>query len=501
MDTLISNYRSYLNRDGIVKIIKNIKKELDLKENKLKGKPSQIVITDNNGNSVLANKREVLNKAYREKYDYKIKPLIPKEIYDETRPESWMKMPPDDYIKDNEIYILVEIPIDNTATTIKFNVTCTGQYNIKIGYFNTNKNIFFEEIEKEELLDSNSTYSIDLQADSFTSKGFPIVDGMKQIMFNVSGADITRWLPDNESPILEIKLRASKGSRLICGNNTGDKILKKLRYFTWLGTNNIENLNYMFYGCKSLIVAILDTSKGTNSHYMFYDCISLKAFPYINIKNMTNVEKMFYGCKSINNIYKINLTNITNLDSLFYGCETLLKNPLTVNTDKLIYMNNTFFNNKFILYVDNINTSNVIEFNSTFSDCSALKHVNINTNSCLTMNATFYNCISLLDIQGLNTHLVTRLDSTFYNCWSLKEIILDFYSLTFVNELFVGCRNLTNIYISNINNTIKNKIPDIINECPANIESITLTFQQEVTSEDITSILERIEKDTIITVL
>ena len=71
-----------------------------------------------------------------------------------------------------------------------------------------------------------------------------------------------------------------------------------------LGINNITNLKYMFYGCKSLVsinnMSNWNTSHVTNMSHMFEGCSSLSTLPDIskwNTSNVTHMIAMFSGCK------------------------------------------------------------------------------------------------------------------------------------------------------------------------------------------------------------
>ena len=81
--------------------------------------------------------------------------------------------------------------------------------------------------------------------------------------------------------------------------NKLDYLLIKLKY-----TNNVTNMEYMFYGCSSLSslpdISKWNTNNVTNMGYMFDGCSSLSSLPDIskwNINNVTSMYEMFRGCK------------------------------------------------------------------------------------------------------------------------------------------------------------------------------------------------------------
>ena len=131
---------------------------------------------------------------------------------------------------------------------------------------------------------------------------------------------------------------------------------------------NVENMINMFANCKSLESLTIGTNaqnsivKKMNS--MFYNCINLKT---LNLKfkasNIINMEFMFYGCSSLLSLDLSNFQNTKDLESIeamFYGCSKLLSlNINTLITTKVSKMNYLFYGCK-SLYFLNLNTFNTI---------------------------------------------------------------------------------------------------------------------------------------------
>ena len=79
------------------------------------------------------------------------------------------------------------------------------------------------------------------------------------------------------------------------------KFNKKGKYnIKYIFKKNIKNLNYMFFGCSTLI------------------SLNLSNF---NTNNVTNMEYMFYGCSSLTNLNlsDFNTNNVTNMNYMFSG--------------------------------------------------------------------------------------------------------------------------------------------------------------------------------------
>ena len=99
----------------------------------------------------------------------------------------------------------------------------------------------------------------------------------------------------------------------------------------YLFGNELDYIGEMFYGIEQLIsitfTPIFDTSNINNLNFMFYGCTN---FAFINISsfNTENVEKlswMFELCKSLKSIElkNFNTQNVTSINMMFYGCSSL----------------------------------------------------------------------------------------------------------------------------------------------------------------------------------
>ena len=97
---------------------------------------------------------------------------------------------------------------------------------------------------------------------------------------------------------------------------------------------NVTNMNFMFYGCSSLIslpdIAKWDTKNVTSMSSMFSGCSSLISLPDISkwdTNNAIYIKSMFEGCSSLKllpDISKCNLENVSKMNSKFNGCSSLI---------------------------------------------------------------------------------------------------------------------------------------------------------------------------------
>ena len=251
-------------------------------------------------------------------------PLDPVEVYNNTRPSDWLSMPTP---ADNEMYLLFHIP-NGFSSLLAFTVTCTGNYTVALGSVSDGA---FVQMSSTSVA-SGSKYEAELFADDY---GNLTSDGMKQVMVKVSCTDILAWAPSTHSKktspsdfagwnIVEISCNLPSGTSVACGSSTGNKSLKKLRYFAWYGKNAVTNMSNMFNSCNSLTaIPQMDTSAVTNMSYMFISCNSLTAIPQMDTSAVTNMYRMFIGCNSLTAIPQMDTSAVTDMGYMFNRCNSL----------------------------------------------------------------------------------------------------------------------------------------------------------------------------------
>lgn len=101
--------------------------------------------------------------------------------------------------------------------------------------------------------------------------------------------------------------------------------------------------------------------------------------------------------------------------------------------------------------LSNLDTKNMTSTNSMFSNCKALKHLNLRNfikSNIKIISAMFSDCNALetIDISGWDTSNVISVSSMFYNCRNLKSIDiskLKFGKLEQIHHMFYYCNSLT----------------------------------------------------------
>ena len=176
---------------------------------------------------------------------------------------------------------------------------------------------------------------------------------------------------------IEIKLR------IINKREDMNSILKNkdLDLSKW-NTNNVADISYLFYGCKSFKylpdISNWKINNVKNIECLFYDCESLISIPDISkwdIKNISKMNDLFNGCKSLKylpDISKWNTNNITTMNHLFYGCKSLKILP-DISKWKTNYVTNIeylFYECESLILIPDIskwNIKNVSKINDLFN--------------------------------------------------------------------------------------------------------------------------------------
>ena len=149
--------------------------------------------------------------------------------------------------------------------------------------------------------------------------------------------------------------------------------LKQIEGLEYLNTQNVTDMNGMFYGCRylpSLDLSHFNTQNVTSMSVMFSHCWSLTSLDlsHFNTQNVTSMSEMFSGCSGLTSLdlSHFNTQNVTSMSDMFYGCSGLTSLDVSnFNTQKVVFMSEMFSGcralttircNKAWLY-DNTNTA------------------------------------------------------------------------------------------------------------------------------------------------
>lgn len=294
-------------------------------------------------------------------------PLDPKQIYRDTRPVDWMKMP--SLIKADEMYLLYHIP-DGESLSVGFTVTCAGSYTVELG--SVEDGAFTASVSTS--LNSGATYEAELSA---ADCGELTSDGYKQVMVRVSGTGILTWVPSQYGGLVEIACRLPSGTKVRCGGTEASKALSDLRYFSCVGTNNLSNADRMYQYCKKLICVLdLYVNLITSGQYMFAYCAKLIAVPAMSFDSLKASQFMFNTAPSITDLSHVKMPKITGLYGTFTYCGSIKRLPDFVFT-KINSLPYAFTYCKNLTEILNLNIPNVKTGNTPFSECKKLERLTL----------------------------------------------------------------------------------------------------------------------------
>ena len=225
----------------------------------------------------------------------------------------------------------------------------------------------------------------------------------------------------------------------------------------WAGTYDEDN--------STTTRVVFDTSfrdfRPTTTARWFYNYDELKqieGLEYLNTQNVTDMNGMFYGCYGLTSLdlSHFNTQNVTDMNRMFYGCWGLTSLDLShFNTQNVTDMSEMFSHCSGLTSLDlsHFNTQNVTDMSDMFSYCHGLTSLDLshfNTQNVTSMYEMFRLCSGLtsLDLSHFNTQNVTDMSRMFSYCPGLPSLDVSNFNtqkVTFMSEMFLGCSALTTI--------------------------------------------------------
>ena len=244
-------------------------------------------------------------------------------------------------------------------------------------------------------------------------------------------------------------------------------IIKKVIFDASFANARPTSCYKWFCGCQDLTniegIEYLNTENVTNMNGMFYACLALTTLDIANFdtKNVTDMSHMFFECSALTtlDISNFNTENVTNMSGMFWGCAALTTLDLShFDTQNVTDMNGMFCNCSALttLDVSNFDTKNVTNMSGMFSGCSALNTLdiaNFDTQNVTDMSGMFNGCRALttLDVSNFDTQNVTNMGYMFCSCYKLTTLdVSNFDTKNVTNMSWMFCFDpaLTTIYAS-----------------------------------------------------
>jgi surface protein len=184
---------------------------------------------------------------------------------------------------------------------------------------------------------------------------------------------------------------------------------------------------------KAVIDASFAGYKPTSTACWFMSCpwlTTITGMENLKTQDVTNMDYMFWYCSSLTSLdlSGFNTQNVTSMREMFAGCSNLTSLDVTgFNTQNVTEMGGMFINCGRMTSLDlsGFNTQNVTDMEHMFAGCSNLTSLDLssfNTQNVTIMKELFYHCPGLTTIyvgNGWSTATVTDGSSMFYDCFSL----------------------------------------------------------------------------------
>ena len=290
----------------------------------------------------------------------------------------------------------------------------------------------------------------------------------------------------------------------------------------YLNTENVTNMNSMFYCCsalESLNLTNFNTENVTDMSNMFHDCSALTSLDLSNFNTakVTEMGFMFNVCTALTTIYasdKFVTNQVTYDDYMFYGC-TALKGAIDYDANKTghTYANcDTGYFTPGCAYAEFDESTGTLTFKCglskpegaydlnegdsgpAWSNQSAkinkvvfdASFANARPTSC---NMWFYNCNNLTKIEGienLNTVNVTDMNCMFWGCSGLTSLDLskfDTQKVTDMGFMFSGCSKLTSLDLSKFDTQNVTNMVYMFSGC----SKLTLLILSKFNTQNVTS--------------
>lgn len=200
---------------------------------------------------------------------------------------------------------------------------------------------------------------------------------------------------------------------------------------------------------------------------------------------------LFEGLTKIEHLDYLNTSEVENMGSMFSNCTSLETLDLSsFNTEKVTNMSEMFVgstNLRTINLPKGFIGSNVTDLNGMFRGCASLTELDLsgsNAEKVKDMCKMFYGCVALsnLNLSGFKTGSVTDMRYLFSSCQSLESLDLSGFNtenVTSMESMFSQCSSLRSLDLSSFNTSKVIDMNLMFYMC-TNLESIDLSsFETE----------------------
>lgn len=216
-----------------------------------------------------------------------------------------------------------------------------------------------------------------------------------------------------------------------------------------------------------------------------------ESFKHARPKSCDQWFYLFEGLTKIEHLDYLNTSEVENMGSMFSNCTSLETLDLSsFNTEKVTNMSEMFVgstNLRTINLSKGFIGSNVTDLNGMFRGCASLTELDLsgsNAEKVKDMCKMFYGCVALsnLNLSGFKTGPVTDMRYLFFSCQSLESLDLSGFNtenVTSMVSMFSLCSSLRSLDLSSFNTSKVIGMNLMFYKC-TNLESIDLSsFETE----------------------
>lgn len=211
-----------------------------------------------------------------------------------------------------------------------------------------------------------------------------------------------------------------------------------------------------------------------------------ESFKHARPKSCDQWFYLFEGLTKIEHLDYLNTSEVENMGSMFSNCTSLETLDLSsFNTEKVTNMSEMFVgstNLRTINLPKGFIGSNVTDLNGMFRGCASLTELDLsgsNAEKVKDMCKMFYGCVALsnLNLSGFKTGSVTDMRYLFSSCQSLESLDLSGFNtenVTSMESMFSQCSSLRSLDLSSFNISKVIDMDLMFYKC-TNLESIYLS--------------------------
>lgn len=211
-----------------------------------------------------------------------------------------------------------------------------------------------------------------------------------------------------------------------------------------------------------------------------------ESFKHARPKSCDQWFYLFEGLTKIEHLDYLNTSEVENMGSMFSNCTSLETLDLSsFNTEKVTNMSEMFVGSTKLRTINlpkGFIGSNVTDLNGMFRGCASLTELDLsgsNAEKVKDMCKMFYGCVALsnLNLSGFKTGSLTDMRYLFSSCQSLESLDLSGFNtenVTSMESMFSQCSSLRSLDLSSFNTSKVIDMDLMFYKC-TNLESIDLS--------------------------